>query len=501
MLQLFEEDGVTPVENLAFTGVEKGADSDPLIVRLRNTGLQPAENIVYMQQTEDPEMAERWLASGVAPQDELWGRVEIIGFDNAEDPTWSIASTAPTTLGASSVLLIPLIPPGCDVSLRRKLHVPASASNVAWRIADTWFVNETARPLPVPLSRLDRGIATFAGDYAHRGVLHGCRVTASGSPDDEVHCAAGLFQVAGAPKGKITTDHTLNQNDGAAAALAAGQSYIAIVTLGAAGETVRKGTKATSPAPPTVPADEDPIASVSVTYQVGGTSVIEEADITDLIVYERYYAEAGVGLQAVVHAGEALANDSWRWSARKVTAVLVDDDDNYIWLTGAGGLAVNQDLADPPDTAALPIWRFTTASGVITEIEDLRRYLGKSVILRFTGATPADVGDLLADALVEHPELHWEYTAVRGSDNGGGVSGLTQFDCEIDGVTAYTSSGTEDLRPSIPWDAGADELVDRASQHEVCVLRRGNVVAWKLSEEPTGGSPERVEILMICRVP
>lgn len=98
----------------------------------------------------------------------------------------------------------------------------------------------------------------------------------------------------------------------------------------------------------------------------------------------------------------------------------------------------------------------------------------------------------------EHPELHWEETAFRVSDNGGGSTGQTQVDVLINGSSAFVSSGTEDLRPAVDYDAA--DLVDRSAIHETAVIRRGDLVEVQLSEEPTGGTPTDLEVLLVCRV-
>ncbi|HVS03071.1 MAG TPA: hypothetical protein VMT16_09895 [Thermoanaerobaculia bacterium] len=303
----------------------------------------------------------------------------------------------------------------------------------------------------------------------------------------------------------ITADLQLDQNDGAGApaALAAGEAYEAAILLTTTGATVLKGVKAAigSTVKPTVPADAKLRRWVTVEYDAGGTSIIAAGDLAGDELNDRLYARAGAGLEALVDPGDALYGGTWRFWGRRNPLVLTDAADNYLWELANGNWTVTTDLT-PPDTTSMITWRFPTAGGVVTEadIEDLRTYLGKTEILRIGGPLPTNVGDPLGDDLVvEHLELHWELTAFRVADNGGGTAGATAVDILVNGVTAYPNSATEDNRPSVAFDAAA--LVDRDSVHATTILRRGDVVSAQLAARPTGGDPARVEILLVCRVP
>jgi hypothetical protein len=97
--------------------------------------------------------------------------------------------------------------------------------------------------------------------------------------------------------------------------------------------------------------------------------------------------------------------------------------------------------------------------------------------------------------------LFLETVAVRASDNGGGASGESKYDVQINGAAIYTSFATEDQRPVIPFDASTDELIDHDGFHEVTELRRGDLVSFHTVTDPTGGDPERVECHLVCRGP
>lgn len=197
--------------------------------------------------------------------------------------------------------------------------------------------------MPQPLAMVDRGVVHFAGQAAHSGLLRGFEVTATDPADDQVHVAAGFCQLAGLPYGFIGSSHTLNQNDGSAAALASGESYFATLSVGTGGVTATKGDKAAAdPDKPSVPAGERFLKYVEVTHEVGGTSVIETSDLSGETLYDRFEAREGTGLELIVHSGDAVGGGSWRFYRHSESLTLEDDDTNYIWQTAQGLWSVTQ---------------------------------------------------------------------------------------------------------------------------------------------------------------
>lgn len=507
-IEIYESDDTTLVSDLAFTGggpngePEAGADSDEIEVHVWNSkgdpGGQTVRNAALVFQVEDPGNPNVFVSTGFPPVDELWARIKIIGYDNGGDPTWSVASTDWLPLGAYALALLGDIPPDCAVYVKLKLHPPTYAAESSWRFGLSALRDEYSRPVPPALSALDRGILVGIGDWSRSGLLTGGEVTATGTPDDEVHAAAADWERAGVRLAKIVSDHQLNQNDSAVAALASGESYLALLTLGASGVTVTKGLKGSAPASPAAPAGEPLLARVTVQYQAGGTSVIGPEDVEDLRVFERFACIAGAGFNVELHSGQSLGGGTHRFQ-NGIQEVALSASDTFYLYQLESGLWAAATSETPPTTGALGPWfEVDTDGSAVTAIRDRRTYAGRAIDLALKGALPGSPG-LIDDLVVETERLWIDQIACRISDNGGGSSGSTIFEVKVNGTTIFTGSGTEDWRPTFAYNAAT--LVGRGYYAEVRELRRGDIVSFHSATHPTGGTPARAELHLTCRMP
>lgn len=507
-IEIYLSDDTTLVEDLAFTGpgpggkVQAGADSDEIELHVwndqGNPGGQARRNVALVFQVEHPSTPDVFVSTGFPPVDELWGRAKIIDYDNAAAPTWTVPASDWQSMGAYALLLLGDVPPDCAVFLKLKLHPPSYSNPNAWRFGLSANVDEYSRPLPPSLSLLDRGILVGIGDGARSGLIRGGETTATGTPDDEVHVAAADWERAGVRLGKIVTDHTLNQNDGAVAALATGESYLALLTLGASGVTVTKGLKGASPASPAAPAGEPLLARVTVDFDAGGTSVIGADDVEDLRLFDRFAAVAGAGLNLVLHSGQALGGYTHRYQSGKQEVALSPSDTFYLYQLESG-LWAAATVEERPTTGSLgPWWEADTDGSAVIDLRDRRTYAGRSIDLALAGALPGSPG-FIADLVVETEELWIDDVTCRVSDNGGGASGSTVFDVQLNGATIFTSFAVESWRPTFNFDASV--LSGRGYVAEVRRLRRGDVVSFHSITHPSGGTPARAEVHLICRMP
>lgn len=505
-IEFLEDDDLTPVEDLAITPLNAGELSGVQEIHVWNEKGNPsgqtAPNVFLILQTEAPADPGTFLSRGVAPQDELWGRVRITGQINTGDPSFVLQATGWRVMGAYAGLLIGDLPPDCAAVIEVAMQPPGTALELSWAWRLSALRDEYSRPLPPAVGRLAPGVLPLVGTDSAYALLSGHAVTPTSPADDQVHVAPGLAVLSGAVDGAITQDVTLDQDDGSAATLGAGESYKAAITRAAGGATVTKGDKGADPAEPTPPPDEPLLAVVTVHHQAGGTSEIEAADIdTSRTAFGRFHAEPGsTGTKLRISAGEAVAGETWRVRDGWIEVDLVDDDSNWIWLLATGLLEVTQ-TAVPPEPDALLLWEADVATGALTELRDRRTYAGRHVVLSLRGDFPASAPALVEDLMVGHELLHLEAVTLRASDNGGGSSGETVADLEVDGTTVFTDQGTEDLRPRVAFDAAAGDLQEPSPAHQVTTLRRGDVLGFHIDVEPTGGSPARVELSLLCRMP
>lgn len=492
MIEILAGDLSGPLD-VVFAALEAGQDSDEVSFAIRNTGPEDLADVLLVIQAESLTQPGLYLSTGLPPQDELWARARLTGQDDTDAPGQQNILTDWTPIGAWSALLVPSLLAGGVRFGEIKMRPPSTAGRVTYRWALSSIESEHSRPVPWALAAVCQGVMPHVGDRGASLLLRGCQITASTPADDEVHVAGGAAIVRGALRTTLAAAVVLDQADGAAAALAAGESYRVTLSIGPAGLTVTKGLKAISPKAPAAPAGEALIDQVLVRYNAGG-SVIEAADVAGLVTYGRYYCEAGAGLQAIAHAGQAIGGGTWRyWSARQ-TVPLVASSTNYLWQLSNGELDATQ-TPEPPETTALgPLWEIDTDATDVTELRDLRTYTRGPVVLQLTGELPGAPGEIAS--LLVHQALEVEAIVCRLSDNGGGGSGQTVLDLEISGVTVYTSQATDDQRPA--WAFDATELVDDDGIHELTQFRRGDLVTLKSSEHPTGGTPARAEAWLIC---
>lgn len=498
-LEVYETDDSTLVTDLAITAFEAGLDSDTLTVHVWNsigdgTG-GDVLNLLLVLRTEDPTAAGVFLASGVPPQDELWGSYRIVGFDNTGDPTFSTPNTDFRPVGSFSGLLVAEIPADCAVFLEIKMHPPSSAQVDTWRFQVVGIYNEFSQPIPPSVSFTERGILHGVGDYGHSGLFRGCEVSVSGPADDEVHTDAGTWTYLGIMFGKITEDHQLDQDDDAAATLIATESYWAVLTLGT-GVTVTKGLKGTTPVRPTPPAGEIFLSFVQVDFQGGGTSIIEAADLDGDILFDRHLiVPDSTGLNLVMHPGQAIGGSTWRFRAGLVTLTMVASSTNYLWQVPSGNFAVTQ-TETPPDQGALgPWWEVVTDGSDITSVLDRRAYVGRHRSIILGGELPGSPG--IIDAQLVEERLFIEFVALIVNDSG--TSGETKVNIDLNGATIFTSFATEDQRPTVV--NGDPDLRDDAAIPEVLELKYGDLLELETISHASSPVPDFLRCALLCRVP
>jgi hypothetical protein len=495
-VEILDSDLTAPLD-VVFAALEAGQDSDIVSFALRNPGPQDLVDLLLVIQVESLTQPGLYLSTGLPPQDELWARVRLTGQDASAAPAQQDVSTDWTPIGAWAALLIASLHAGGVRFGEIKMRPPSSATAVTYRWALTVLEAEHSRALPPALATACQGVLPHVGDRGASLLLRGLAVTPSAPPAEQIHISGGAAIVQGALRTLLPTAITFDQLDGNAAALSPGESYWATLSAPSVppSVTVTKGIKAISPHPPAPPPGEALLEHILVRRR-GGPSMIEAVDIAGVLTYGRHLVEPGAGLQAVVHAGQAIAGGTWRyWSARQVVP-LVASATNYLWQLASGELDVTQST-EPPETTVLgPLWEIDTDAAGVVELRDLRTYTRSPVVLCLRGSLPAAPGEI-ASQLV-HEALAVEAIVYRLSDNGGGASGRTVLDLEISGATVYSSQATDDQRPAWPFDAAGAELVDNDGIHELVELGRGDVLTLLSVEHPVGGTPAWAEAYLIC---
>jgi hypothetical protein len=492
MIEILTPD-LSPLEGVEIPYLEAGQDSGSIPFVLRNTGPDVFDVLVVLQ-VLDP-VSGQWLSSGLPPLDELWSRLRITGQDTANAPAQQLELADWTPVGTGRALHLATLLSGGLRTGEIRFHPPATAARLTWSFRLAVIAAEHSYPVPAGARP---GILTGLGDYGHSALVRGFQITAAIPAADQVHVAAGQLVHRGRLVGLVGGAVQLDQLDGAAEALAPGQLYYAVLSAGATGITVTKGSRGSAPARPAPPPWEPPLAAVAVRHEAGA-SEINPTDIEDLRVFDRYHAEPGAGLQLRVHAGRAIAGGTLRYHSTPTTLMLPPNATTALWQRASGAWELAAPTDPPPETTALgPLWMVTTDVASVTELLDRRVFAADTVVIPLRGPLPAAPGPI-AEALVVHDGLILEDVLYRLSDSGGGTAGQTQLDLLLDGATLYPSAAEDDHRPA--WSFDAADLIVLGRVHELAELHPGQLVQLISIEHPTGGTPARAEAYLLCRRP
>lgn len=365
----------TPLVDLELVA-ERAIPSATVDLKILNDGAQDVVGAFLTLYAETAPGSGLYFSTSHPVVDERMGRFQITG--QSATPGQEIVLGVVQPMGHLAVALLPTIKAGGHILANFWLaQSGSSAGGGAVRIKIEVANEVAAYPLPFGVSQVGTGIDS--GRKQPRSFfIDGRAVTATGTPNDFVHAAAGSWLIQGEEYvGASIADVQFNQNDGAAEALASGQEYIAALTLGtSATPTATKGLRATagSAERPTPPAGELLLAWITVAYSAT-TTTIAPGDIEDARIFGRYKVVAPTaGLNVTVHPGEAVI-DSFR-QVRGIAAVvgLGASVVNRLWLEWNGSITVT--LSDiPPSAGAVKLGNATTGVSSVTNLSDTRTYI------------------------------------------------------------------------------------------------------------------------------
>jgi len=508
MIEIYDATDTHLIDRTALPDLQRGELSDAVELHLWYSKGDPSgqvlEDLLVLVYVEDPAQPGSYLRQGVPPLDEMWVELRIVGHDNTDDPAQEDYRTDWVRVGAWRGLPIPSIRAGCARYLEWRVRVPSSADPASW----TWRIqtlhSEHALAVPLPVTEMERGILSGVGDPARSGLWRGGEVVVSEPADAWVHIGAREYLWRGELRGAVAADVELDQVDGNAEALAAGEAYWAVLTEGAGGVNVTKGTRAAEPAKPTHPAGELLLSYVPVDYQSSGTSIVEAEDLDGERPYDRHLALPGTGLELRVHPGQAIAGGTWRGWSRIASVPLEASDVQWLWQMPDGLYEVTTEESSPSDGALGPLWEVETDASGVVELRDRRRFVGRRRVLRLRGAPPAAGPGTVAELLVADGELQIGKVILRASDNGGGTAGATVADVLVvdpasgASESIYPSSGVDDQRPAVAYDAVGAGLIHDQGIPERRVVRYGSVLRVVTVEHAAGGVPTELELQMVC---
>lgn len=431
----------------------------------------------------------RFVPFGLPLLDERWATITVTGEINPAAAVMSHQATATLPIGTTSDIPLDDIPQNAARTIQIQVNVPGNVAATFARLKLQVLGTDGSMPL-ASLTILGTGSGVIPADRiaSLRSLLRGSGVTANDTDTVQIERGALVFDatIVNFPH----TSKTFNLNDSAAVALAAGEQYLVTLSRAADGTvTVTKGPKAELVTYPATPADHIFVSTLIVASADGATVTVAPSSVSAAAVhYAQYLVRAGVGLAVLVSPGEGVTeSDRRQRDSAEGSIAVVATATNRIWLLGNGGKAVTQTDVAPEPGATLLAFAVTDGAGV-TSIVDARRFTHRPATewtlelkLRAALSTLAvpvdsvDLGLLHFDAELESVDL--DLTSTDGTWTAGAMKiDLRSFapgaavpfpagGAGVGGVSIYTSSGTDDRRPSIAFNAAV--LRATSIDHEV----------------------------------
>jgi hypothetical protein len=431
---------------------------------------------------------------------ERWIQIRATGVVGNATPYTS----NPTPMGRLRPFRVPNIAPNSARTLSMKLVVPGGAASEALEILLAVDYERPAIALAGGLYEAGgQGIVSGLGDGLSTYIAQGGAVTPTGTPDEFVTVADIVGVLAGEPYAILEHQEEVT-GDASDGALASGQAYWAELAKDTAGAGIvqTKGTKGTAPR------SLDARPEKSIGRHLAYVHRDFDAAIAAEDIYESgrgygLFALTGAGLTRTLHPGVALVDDSLiRLETERSVTFPASTDPVRLWLLPSGDLEVAENRSDP---RALLLWSGVTDGTTFTSLKDERQILGqRTVRFRMTGGLAVNDADYASWPLATDGYLALPVAVLLTLDDvGAGTGGRTALDIEYwNGAawtTLFTSSGTEDRRPALAYNATV--LQDAAAIPEVRKIGRFTRLRARCVEVPSGGAaPTGAEMLLFYRI-
>lgn len=477
-LELYDGNGDPFAAPIAFTA--SGAPSSEATVQVFNdkdlAGASPEINLSFRVQARDSG-GSTWLSSGHPVLDELMVEARIEAGLGGK-------TVVPTDWVALGALALPDLTSGEGVDVRVRINPPANTDDAVDVELLFQVRNRESNPAGPGLIQAGlQGISDGLGDFGFSRIVRLPEIVTSGT--DTVTVTVPGYVHQGEPNAVIAEDVQLDGNDGDAVAIGAGESYIGLITVGASGLTLTKGSKGTPGLEPTAPAGE--LLVYAVTRDDTGT--IGPAEVTNRFDLGAYEVLDITNLTITLGGDTALAGDRIipHHGPRVVTAG-ASLTDVGLYLLPSGNLSV---AATPPVRGALLLYRLDTDATDVTATRDRRRRLSGVV------AELAIPGTLSVSSEVYfHAERLTRLDPARPvslsvgdlpNDNTAGslIVELERWD-GVAWVTLFTSSGTDDRRPQLAFDA--TDFYAASAAPEILSLTPGDRLRARVTAIPSGGT-------------
>lgn len=427
-------------------------------------------------------------SDGTPLLDERWGRVRITHTLTAAGASTS-GATGTLPFGVNADLPLPDLEPQTGVRFELYFATPGGQSYVdPVHIALNVIGNMASSPL-APMTTLATGSGVVPAERIAglRALLRGSEVTADDT--DTVTIGRGQQVVDGVVITTPETSMTFDLADAGAVDLAAGESYRVTLSRAADGTvTATKGVKANVLTYPDAPAGEPFVANLTVASADGVSVTVAPASVQQAAVrYAQQLVRAGAGLTVIVSAGVGVTSTDFRQNLSHQSPLAVAaSSTSRIWRLADGTLLATLTDTEPEIGADLLALAPADAVAVTNaSIIDKRRFAHRAVtewreVLTYRGVLSAiaEPSPGLAWAILPEGEIErvtMDLSDVDASYTAGNLAADVMIFAPgapvpfpaggAGGVSLFSSSATDDRRPSIAFDATNLQAV--TEDHEV----------------------------------
>jgi hypothetical protein len=474
-LVLYDSAGVAIVPPITLAQATRGTAGTALTLRLQNDGDAAAPRPRIRAVAYDDEAAE-YVASGKRAVDERWTEIQATG--NSTSTAGQVASGWRPT-GRGRWLELAALEAGEYHEIEARLNPPGTASPVAQQLGFDAEPGSTLTPLDAGHTETGAdGVLSAVGDRARSELVIGGPITASSPEAATVETPDLYWGHLGIPRVRLAATDALDDTDGDSATLGAGEGYYARLSLGTS-LTVTKGSKAAVAAPPEVPGVPEGETDLGYVLR-DDTGTISAADVTSDPVVGRF-ALAVSGANIILGPGRALVGNSLSEVVIDSPLSLPLSSSHHVWRTDDGAFASSQDGSAPTPLSKLLYTLDSDGSG--PDLATLVDHRG----LPPTAETFAVQLDATAGAQarwINATRRRWYVVAadlalVAGTPGAGNAAGSLVVDVLLDGVSLFTSAGTDDRRLGLSLDEGEDTRETRGA-NPLCLPEVLTIEPWQV---------------------
>jgi len=354
-------------------------------------------------------------------------------------------------MGAGSYLIIPSLLDGGFIAIEARILSLESSQVAVYQVK----VRVERKPY-IALGNgffegIGNGIVSGLGDSSRNFLIDFANVVQNPGGADSQVLVPKVFgwvnNLAGAVKEDLVD---IGTDDSASAVPAGANKFYAALTFDGSSVGIVKGLNGN---PPVKPVIDESLVYILAWVKQDSTGLIQDADIENVWNLDRFAVTTN-GLNIVIHHGIAQVNNNLLYHNKVTNFALTDNETNYLFLRNDRNFTLNI-TGEIDQEKEMPLYIFFTVAGVITQIVDLRRFIGVQVEKLDIYASG---GPLLAISDVDYAHYNGSRKAyiisIYSSVIGGTGAGDTKVDINksVDGSAFTTIFDDQNLRPIIQGD-------------------------------------------------